>query len=35
MKGKIIYIFWGIVFLLAGVALLVGIIDLRQLSLQE
>ena len=35
MKGKIIYIFWGIVFLLAGVGLLVGIIDLRQLSRQD
>src|SRR4030042_4407893 len=35
MKGKIIYIFWGIVFLLAGVGLLVGIIDLKQLSQQD
>jgi len=35
MKGKIIYIFWGVVFLLAGVGLLVGIIDLKQLSQQD
>jgi len=35
MKTKIIYILWGIVFLLAGGALLVGIIDLKQLALQD
>ena len=35
MKLKIIYIIWGIVFLLAGVALLFGIMDLKQLSLQD
>jgi hypothetical protein len=35
MKGKITYIFWGIVFLLAGVGLLAGYIDLNQLSRQD
>jgi hypothetical protein len=35
MKEKIIYIFWGIVFLLAGVGVLLGIIDLKQLTLQD
>src|SRR4030042_4686871 len=34
MKGKIIYIFWGVVFLLAGVGLLVGYIDVKNLSQQ-
>jgi hypothetical protein len=32
MKGKIIYIFWAIVFFLLGIGLLSGIIDLNQLS---
>jgi hypothetical protein len=35
MKSKIIYIFWGIVFILTGGALLVGIINLKQLSQQD
>ena len=35
MKGKIIYIFWGVVFLMAGVALLMGILDLKQLTQQD
>jgi hypothetical protein len=34
MKAKIIYIFWGIVFFLAGVGLLAGFIDLKHLSQQ-
>jgi cytochrome c oxidase subunit IV len=34
MKGKIIYIFWAIVFFLVGVGLLAGYIDIKQLSQQ-
>jgi hypothetical protein len=34
MKGKFIYIFWGIVFFLAGLGLLVGYIDIKHLSQQ-
>jgi hypothetical protein len=32
MKEKIIYIFWGVVFLLAGLGLLTGYIDFQELS---
>jgi len=32
MKDKIIYIFWGVVFLLAGIGLLTGYIDFQELS---
>jgi hypothetical protein len=32
MKEKIIYIFWSVVFLLAGIGLLTGYIDFRELS---
>jgi|GEM_PF-1228690 len=32
MKEKIIYIFWGVVFLLAGVGVLTGYIDFQELS---
>ena len=35
MKGKLIYIFWAIVFFLVGIGLLVGIIDLDQLSTEN
>ena len=31
MKEKIIYIFWGVVFLLTGVGLLTGYIDFQEL----
>ena len=31
MKEKIIYIFWGVVFLLAGVGLLTGYIDFQEI----
>src|SRR5512139_124035 len=34
MKEKIIYIFWGIVFLLAGIGLLTGYIDVEELTNQ-
>jgi hypothetical protein len=35
MKSKIIYVFWGIVFLLTGIGVLVGIFDFNHLSIQE
>jgi hypothetical protein len=35
MKGKFVYVFWAIVFFLVGISLLVGIIDLKQLSTEN
>jgi hypothetical protein len=34
MKSKVIYMFWASVFILAGIGLLAGLIDLDQLTLQ-
>ncbi len=34
MKEKIIYVFWGVVFLVAGIGLLTGYINIRELSEQ-
>jgi hypothetical protein len=34
MKEKVIYIFWSVVFLLAGISLLTGTIDFREISEQ-